>query len=166
MFPTVRRVRSDEADVLRGVRLAALKESPTAFGSTYEDESRRSDTDWADRARSGAQGVDRVTFFAVADGHVVGLVGGYRPEPNGSGAEFVSMWTSPEVRRTGVARALVSEVVGWAQEAAATTLHLWVTDGNEPAQRLYASMGFRETGERQPLPSDPRKDEICMTLAL
>jgi GNAT superfamily N-acetyltransferase len=166
MLPTVRRVLSDEGDGLRDVRLAALKESPTAFGSLYEDEARRTDLDWGYRARSGAAGVDRVTFFAVVDGDVVGLVGGYRPEANRSDAELVSMWTSPGARRAGVGRALVSAVIDWAREVAATSLCLWVTRGNEPALRLYESMGFRDTGGRQPLPSDPCKDEIRMTLAL
>ena len=43
---------------------------------------------------------------------------------------------------------------------------LWVTRGNAPAQLLYESMGFRETGEYQPLPSDPCADEIRMILHL
>jgi hypothetical protein len=43
---------------------------------------------------------------------------------------------------------------------------LWVTRGNEPAQRLYQSIGFRVTGEHQPLPSDPCKDEVRMVLGL
>jgi GNAT superfamily N-acetyltransferase len=166
MVPTVRRVRSDEGDVLRDIRLAALQESPAAFGSSYEAEAAGAQSDWAERARSGAEGVDRVTFFAVLDGHVVGLVGGYRPDPSGSDAELVSMWTSPAARRAGVGRALVNAVVEWAREVAATRLCLWVTRGNEPAQRMYESIGFRETGDCQPLPSDPCKDEIRMALAL
>ncbi len=166
MFPTVRRIRSDEAEVLRAVRLAALEESPTAFGSSFTDEVTRTGADWLERARLGALGVDRVTFFAVVDGDVVGLGGGYRSDPNGSDVELVSMWTSPGARRSGAGRALVSVVIEWAREVPATQLCLWVTRGNEPAQRLYESMGFHTTGDHQPLPSDPCKDEIRMALVL
>jgi GNAT superfamily N-acetyltransferase len=166
MRPTVRRVLSDEGPSLRDIRLAALQESPWAFGSSYEAEAGRSDADWTDRARLGAAGIDRVTFFALLDHRVVGLIGGYRPENDGSLVELVSMWTSPDARRTGVARALVHAVIGWAADVAAKTVSLWVTRSNEPAHRLYESMGFRETGDYQPLPSDPCKDEIRMTLAL
>jgi hypothetical protein len=41
-----------------------------------------------------------------------------------------------------------------------------VTRGNAPAHGLYQSMGFRETGGYQPLPSDPCKDEVRMALCL
>jgi GNAT superfamily N-acetyltransferase len=163
MSLTVRRVFSDEGEALRAIRLAALEESPSAFGSSYEAEARRTDAEWTDRARLGAAGADRVTFFALVDNHVVGLVGGFRPEADGSLVELVSMWTSPEARRTGVARALAAAVIGWATDVAATTVCLWVTRGNGPAHTLYESMGFRETGEYQPLPSDPCKHEIRMT---
>jgi GNAT superfamily N-acetyltransferase len=58
----------------------------------------------------------------------------------------------------------VQAVIDWATEAH-TTVALWVTRGNDPAHALYTSMGFRETGEYQPLPSDPCKDEIRMTIS-
>ncbi len=166
MRPAVRRIRSDEAEVLRAVRLAALEESPSAFGSSFAAEVTQPRVDWARRALLGAQGVDQVTYFAVVEGDVVGLGGGYRPDPNGTDVELVSMWTSPRARRSGVGRGLVSAVIEWAREVGATHLCLWVTRGNEPAQRLYESMGFHETGDYQPLPSDPCKDETRMALAL
>lgn len=48
----------------------------------------------------------------------------------------------------------------------ATGVHLWVTADNQPARRLYDLMGFRESGELQPLPSDPSLYEVGMTRAL
>ena len=159
----VRRVRADEGRALRAIRLAALQESPAAFGSTYEAEARRADGEWTERAQRGAAGVDRVTFFAVVNDDLVGLVGGFRPDSGGSTVDLVSMWTAPAARRLGVGRALVAAVLQWATEVSATTVHLWVTQGNEPAFRLYESMGFRPTGESQPLPSDPARDELAMT---
>lgn len=163
---TVRRVRADEGRALRDIRLAALQESPAAFGSTYDAEANRTDLEWTERAQRGAAGLDRITFFAIVNGQVVGLVGGYRPNSGGSSVELVSMWTTPAVRRIGVARALVGAVLEWARDVDATTLHLWVTRGNDPALRLYESMGFRQTGDSQPLPSDPARDELAMALDL
>jgi hypothetical protein len=43
---------------------------------------------------------------------------------------------------------------------------LWVTVGNAPARDLYASIGFCDRDEVQPLPSDPSKNERRMSLAL
>ncbi len=72
------------------------------------------------------------------------------------------MWTDPAARSTGVGRALVDEVVAW---ATGESVQLWVTQGNSAAQRLYESCGFVLTGDYQPLPSDPCKDEVRMRRA-
>ena len=163
---TVRRVRPDEGPVLKVIRLAALLESPSVFGSSYAAEVDQPDQHWASRAALGAAGGYSTTYFAVADQSVVGIVAGYRPNPAGSSIELVSMWVSPPRRRTGIAAKLVHAVLGWAGETDATSVHLWVTQGNDAAVRLYEAAGFRETGERQPLPSDPSKDELRMRRTL
>ncbi len=162
----VRRIRPNEGAALRDMRLAALADTPSAFGSTYAGEALRTAEDWADRARAGSAGLERATFFAVADGGIVGLVGGYRPEPTSSRAELVSMWTHPAARRTGVGRLLVDAVLDWARTCGALAVDLWVTRGNVGAENLYRAMGFVDTGDRQPLPSDPCKEEVRMRLDL
>lgn len=162
----VRRVRPGEAATLRRVRLAALKDTPSAFGSTYAAESLRGDEEWAERCELGSSGQDRATFFAESDQEIVGLVGGYRAEGASHTVELVSMWSAPSVRRSGVGRALVGAVLDWAKAGGASTVDLWVTRGNAPAEALYRRMGFVETQDHKPLPSDPCKDEVRMTLQL
>lgn len=162
----VRRIRPDEAGALRLVRLAALAESPSAFGSTYAGESSLTTEDWTRRARAGSDGADRATFFAVAGDDIVGMAGGYRPEPASALVELVSMWTHPTVRRTGIGRLLVNAVIDWARACGAREVQLWVTRGNTSAEILYRAMGFAETGDYQPLPSDPCQNEIRMTVTL
>jgi len=76
------------------------------------------------------------------------------------------MWVSPAQRRAGTAGKLVEAVVGWAHAIDAASVDLWVTRGNDAAVRLYEAAGFRETGEHQPLPSNPCKDELRMRRAL
>ena len=151
----------------RVVRLAALEDTPSAFGSTYEAESRRSEKHWVERVVAGSRGSARATFFAEDEGGVVvGLVGGYRVAPSDERVELVSMWTVPTHRRRGVGRALVEAVTAWAEETGGTHVGLWVTRGNTAAENLYQAMGFMPTGERQPLPSDPSKDEVRMDRSL
>ena len=162
----IRRVTSFDAARLRRVRLAALADAPSAFGSTYLAEADRSEAEWAVRADGAARGSDRATFFAQLDDDVVGLAGGYRTEPSSSVVELVSVWVAPHVRGRGVGARLVEAVVAWAIETNASSVALWVTCGNTPAERLYASQGFVATGEVQPLPSDPTRDEFRMTLIL
>jgi ribosomal protein S18 acetylase RimI-like enzyme len=163
---TVRRIRPGDGPVLKSVRLAALKESPSAFGSTHAAEVDRPDDHWTARASLGATGDHSVTYFAVVDQLIVGMVGGYRPEAGGSSMELVSMWVAPAQRQAGIAAKLVEAVVGWAREHNATSVELWVTRGNEAAVRLYETAGFRATGEYQSLPSNPCKDELRMRRAL
>lgn len=168
----VRRITPDEAQVLRAVRLAALADTPAAFGSTLDRELAFDDADWSNRAVAGSVGDERCTFLAWhTDGWVVGIVGGYRlgpteGAPTSRAVDLVSMWTDPSVRRAGIGRRLIDAVVEWARTAGADRVELWVTRGNDPAQHLYESMGFTATGDHQPLPSDPCKDEIRMVLLL
>ncbi len=114
----------------------------------------------------GAAGERSVTFFAIVDESVVGLVSAYRADPAERSTELVSMWVSPTYRRAGVAVELVTAVVDWAHQTGMATVELWVARGNDAAVRLYGTAGFRLTGDQQPLPSDPCKDEVRMRLRL
>ncbi len=166
MPPEVRRVRPGDATALQELRLAALLDSPFAFGSTYEAEAKLTDEEWTLRATRASSGHDSVMFLAWLDERPSGVVGGYRPEQAVGAVELVSMWTAPHARRSGLGRLLVQAVIEWAIESRASSVGLWVTRGNAPAQTLYESMGFHETGDYQPLPSDPCKDEVRMALTL
>jgi GNAT superfamily N-acetyltransferase/predicted enzyme related to lactoylglutathione lyase len=159
---TVRRIRADEGPALRAVRLAALRDSPSAFSSTHQAEVAQPAQHWAERARHGSAGDDSATYFATVDDRVVGLIGAYRPNRARAVVELVSMWTAPGARRTGAGRRLVDTVLEWARAGSADSVELWVTRGNHPAIELYRSAGFRETGDHQALPSDPCKDEVRM----
>ncbi len=141
----VRFTRAD-APRFRALRLRALRDSPNAFGSTYERASSRSLDDWA-------RGIeDLATFVAVADGVDIGMVRGARDRDEASSAWLISMWVAPDHRRTGVGNALIDEVVGWARAEGYSRIKLDVADSNDPAIRLYARKGFNATGEVGRLP--------------
>ena len=159
---SVRRIRADDAIALRAVRLAALDDSPSAFASTAEVEAGQPAEYWAQRARRDAAGDRNITFFATVDGCIVGLVGASRADGDQAVVDLVSMWVAQECRGSGAARQLVDAVLDWASAGSAASVELWVTRGNDRAIGLYESAGFRETGDHQPLPSDPCKDEIRM----
>jgi len=163
MSIVVRRIRQDEAPVLRRVRLAALSDRPDAFGSTLDREAAFDDEVWASRALRSSAGDQSVTYLAWLGDEVVGIVSGISA---GSVVEVMSMWTSPPVRRRGLGRRLVEATVEWANDAGAKRVELWVIRGNDSAHRLYASLGFVVTGDHQPLPSDPCRNEIRMALRL
>ncbi|MEM7142333.1 MAG: GNAT family N-acetyltransferase [Actinomycetota bacterium] len=156
MAISIRRITAADGDLLRRVRLAALLDTPSAFAKTHEEESAYPQTLWDDRARDNAEGSDHTTFFAFDGERCVGLVGGHATD---AGVDLVSMWTDPSARGQGIGAALVDAVVDWAGDR---PVELWVTRGNDGAQRLYERCGFVETGDVAPLPSDPCKDEVRM----
>jgi len=156
-------VRLDEGTSLKAIRLAALREAPSAFGSTYRSEAALDDGHWERRASIGSAGDAGATYLAVVDDCVVGLAAGFRSDASVGDVDLVSMWVDPSVRRMGIARRLVDAVVCWAAATGAASVNLWVTRGNDAAAALYEAAGFVETGDHQPLPSDPCRDEVRMT---
>jgi len=166
--PSIRKIRADEGPTLRALRLRALADAPTAFGSTLAREQAFTDDIWSERAQRGASGVDNVTFVAEHDGRWLGIVTGLARDPDvpdDPRPEIVGMFVAPEARGRGVGAALVDAVVGWARARRATGLTLWVTATNTPALALYERCGFRPTGERKPLDHSPAVEEIRMARA-
>lgn len=150
----VRRVRPDEGALLRAMRVRALTDTPTAFGSTIEQTLAYSDEVWRERALSNATSDTISGFFAEHDGEVVGLAGGMF-EAGDDVPSLISMWVAPSARGHGGGEALIEAVVAWVRSSGAMRLQLWVTETNAPAMALYRRVGFIETGETQPLPSHP-----------
>lgn len=61
------------------------------------------------------------------------------------------MWVDPRWRRQGVGEQLVNAVLEWARRAAYDEVRLWVAEGNQDAERLYARCGFTRTNAVQPV---------------
>jgi GNAT superfamily N-acetyltransferase len=158
----VRETVMDDWRALRDIRLEALRDEPTAFGTRYEEEALRAEAHWRHRIARGG------TFLAyipeVSASEPVGLIGGYQQDPGT--VELISMFVRPRARGHGVGEALVAAVVRWARARNAATVHLWVTETNAHARALYQRCGFVPTGERQPLPSDPSLAELAMAVPL
>lgn len=147
----------------RDIRLAALKDAPSAFASTWQEEASLTASQWTERAQR-SEDSDTLTIVIAADhaGRWVGLAGGYRPGDRGADAELISMWVAPDCRGHKIGPELVRAVLAWAQSHRADRVGLWVNEANRPAISLYEKAGFRRTGEVDKLPSDPAQQEIRM----
>ena len=151
----VRRTTREQWQTLRELRLRALTDAPAAFGSTLARDRAHPDAEWQRRAAGDC-------WLAWDDGRAVGMVA-LVPDVDGADVrQLVSMWIAPEVRGTGAAAALIEAACDGACAAGAAEVVLWVADGNDRARRAYERCGFRATGERQPLPSDPAVAEERM----
>ena len=163
MTVELRRVRDGEAAKLRELRLRALRDAPAAFATTLEEGRAEPPERWTDWSRRGG-GETQVTVVAVDGERWLGMVVG-RLLADGR-AWLEALWVDPSVRRSGIGSGLIEAVAAWSRDRGATSLELSVTEGNEAAAALYADAGFRETGERRPLPADPARIEVFLARAL
>lgn len=153
---------SEDWERVRDVRIRALADAPSAYGSRLEEEQDQPESSW--RARLEQQAA--ATFLAIDSHETVGLVRTFVTPEDVTTADLVSMWVAPHARGQGVGRQLVAAVVEWVRHHDATSVQLWVTETNAAARRLYESCGFVLSGRRRTLPSDPLLSEVAMRLDL
>ena len=139
----IRRLVIGDETVLRDIRLQALLDSPSAYGSTYEHEFELVEEDWRNRLARN----DAVTLVIEQDdGVAIGLVTGAIDDDFADIGWLLSMWVNPAMRGNGAAGQLIDEVIAWSKLQNCTSIRLQVTDGNTSAERAYLKRGFRRTG--------------------
>ena len=143
----IRRVRPDEWQALRDLRLRGLETDPDAFGGTLAESLAKPDSEWQARAAS----TETVTFIAESDARFVGM-GTVGPAPERpSIAAIYGMWVAPDARGQGIGGSLMDALESWARDAGYRDIGLGVTMTNETAVRLYVAKGYADIGERFPL---------------
>lgn len=155
----VARASDDDWATVRELRLAALADSPSAFGSTLSREREFEESRWRSWVSSAA------VFVAIGDGVPCGMAVGV-PGEIGEERMLVAVWVQPQWRGRGSAGLLLESVEQWARGEGARRVRLWLTRGNGAARRLYARRGYVDTGQAKALPSDPEKLEDEMVLIL
>jgi predicted GNAT family acetyltransferase len=146
----LRRLTPDDWQVLRDIRLRALAESPDAFGSTYEREAVFDEKDW--RRRSV-----RPVLVVMQEGRPVSMGGAFTDD---GVVRVWGMWTDPEQRGRGHARALLDALLGEAVSAG-RPVALHVNTANPGARAVYERYGFVGTGELEALrPGSDQRIEL------
>lgn len=133
--------RATPADAwrVRTLRLAALRDSPAAFTSTFEREVSQPIGFWEDRLRRA------LTLLIQSGGVDMGMLTVAALEAPGDRA-FYGLWVAPDARGEGLGGRLVAAGLDAAWSAGAQRVVLSVTAGNEAAMALYGRHGFRPTG--------------------
>src|SRR5215467_13592193 len=136
--PAVRRVSSDEIDVLLPASIAMITEevgvSPLAGDGGAGYRARVSEL-----VRSGR------AFARIEDGQVIfkAEVGVATPQA----CQVQGVWVNPEFRGRGLAAPGMAAVVNEARRAISPVVSLYVNDFNAPARAAYRRAGFTEVGE-------------------
>ena len=76
--------------------------------------------------------------------------------------EILNLAVAPSVRRTGLGRALVEDILDALGGRGVRQVYLEVRESNAPARALYAAHGFREVGRRKQYYRRPVEDAIVL----
>lgn len=142
----IRQLVPEDAEAYLSVRLEALRESPSAFASKYEEEKQNKAEKY--RSRFKASG-NSLTYGAFEQSELVGMVTLVRSHyfKLRHRAALVAMYVKSEKRGIGLGKKLVLRVI---EEAAKVKgieqLNLSVVTDNESARHLYRSVGFEGFG--------------------
>lgn len=142
----LRVLQSADVAAFRELRLAALRECPTAFSSSYEEEC---DVPLEQAAERLAPNQDRAVFGAFDGDRLVGTLGLYREQMRKLRHKAViwGVYVEPAYRGRGVARTLLERALAHAaQMPDLRKVTLGVNTANAAALALYKSAGFEPFG--------------------
>ena len=159
----IRQLTPSDAESFRELRLEGLRLSPEAFGGTYDfekDQPLTRYTGWL---------TNSTVFGAFQNSQLIGTasftqLSGLKDAHKGL---LRAMYVLPTHRRSGAGRQLVQAVIATARQKV-EQVQLSVVSDNQPAIRLYQTLGFRQYGlEKNALKHNGQySDEILMSLEL
>lgn len=143
----IRLLTKEDAEKYWDLRLQALQVNPEAFVTTYEEAIRQENP--IKRVESNLTATTSCTFGAFnEENHLVGVVTllTEKREAYKHKGHIVAMYVDAQNRRNGLARELITNAIQRARDIKLEQLTLGVVSTNEPAKKLYESMGFKTYG--------------------
>ncbi len=141
----IRKITALDAVQFRSIRLQALQQAPEAFGMSYEEYLPKP-LDEISQSISSSSGF---ILACEKDGRFVGIVG-LQPERGIKRQHIGLIWgvyLEPESRGSGIAKALLNEVIDEARRMKTISILQLAVGGTNPrAQRFYEKLGFTAWG--------------------
>ncbi|MGH2388103.1 MAG: GNAT family N-acetyltransferase [Chloroflexota bacterium] len=144
----IRRLDEDDGAAFRTLRLRALRESPEAFGSSYEEMAAQPPETLVSWLRTDPDAPHNF-FLGAFDPGMIGMVGFARESrlKTRHKGSIRSMYVALEARGSGVGRALLERAIAEAcRQPGLEQIALLVVSTNPAARRLYAACGFTVYG--------------------
>lgn len=163
---TIRSTTASDWREVRKLRLEMLRDTPLAFGETFDAALVHDEAEWAMRGARGTNDHSIVVVAITSSGRWIGTMGGYVPD-EATGPLLVGVYVAPDYRggAAGVTDALLPWIEDWARaEAGRLTLH--VHEHNDRARAAYERRGFTMTGVTAPYNLDPSTRELEMVKQL
>lgn len=137
----IRPLRAGDVTAWRTLRLEALRDSPTAFGDSYEEAAHRDEAAFAARLPDGDT---PDALFGAFIGDALAGVAGFERYPGIKRQHKGVLWgvyVTPRLRQAGTGEALVQRVIAHARQHV-ELLQCSVNTTNHRARNLYLRLGF------------------------
>ena len=133
-----------ELEDYRNIRLELLKENPTNFGSSFEEESHFDESMWQRRLNN----INATSIGAYHENQILGIcVVVKNPRLKMKHIAYLnSMYVKQEYRRIGISKGLLDYVFNFLKGSEVEILHLSVVEQNLNAISLYRKVGFENVG--------------------
>lgn len=140
----IRKLTDVDAEMYWNLRLKALKDFPDAFLTTYEDSIKKENP--IEETKQRLQNQNNFTLGAFDGNQLVGMVTLIHEQHSKlrHRATIVAMYVDTEMHGRGIGKALLSEAIHITKTIPEIEqIYLSVEAKNEPAKRLYSSLGFK-----------------------
>lgn len=165
----IRIIKASEAESYWELRLEALKQSPEAFATSYEEAVQRENP--IEQVITNISTEGNYTFGAFENNNLIGMATlmEEKHQKLAHRANIFGMYVTPRKQGKGVGKAILQEVIKTAKSVDKfEKINLTVVKTNEKARSLYLNLGFQPFGleERALKINDKYYDEEYMTLFL
>jgi GNAT superfamily N-acetyltransferase len=104
---TIEKLKADQVNRFKAIRLRSLKDDPDAFGTTIEDARNWPEDSWEKQVK------EIPTFIATTNQKDIGVVRAAADDKNPSRAWIISMWVAAEARGKNIGGLLIDAAVDW-----------------------------------------------------
>ena len=153
----------------RDLRLEALKDAPTAFSSSFEDESPTPDEKWQNRLKDALEEKTDFILFAKSGDKLVGMAGAFRSQKIKvrHTATIYGVYVNPQFRSQGLGTKLLESLINKLKKhPEIVKIKISVVTENSGALKLYQKLGFKTVGkyEKELFVGDRYYDEYLMEM--
>lgn len=146
----VRKLQNHEWQKFKHIRLEALDDSPTAFGQSAEDESKKTDEQWESGVKFTNENPPSLALFAEIGEEIIGMVGSFTKDREKMKhiANVWGMYVNSEYRGQGIGRKLLESLIEELKNhSQIKKIRIGVVSSNTLAAELYKRLGFEVVGE-------------------
>lgn len=168
---SIKKLQTSEWQKYKDLRLEALADSPTAFGSSAEEEAKRPDEYWRGRIDNGNHKPLNLIIFAEFNGELIGMVGAFAENKVKIQhiADVWGMYVKSKFRGQGVGKFLLESLLNELRASQEIKkIKIAATSTNQAAVGLYEKLGFQVVGElkKELLVDGEYYDELLLEMYL